>query len=86
MPKTAEGSTGKEIALSVSCLSKRFPGVQALTDVSLDLHVGEVLGLVGENGAGKSTLIKIIAGVDSATQASLPCRPQLLPIHPLELP
>ncbi len=64
--RAAESSSGKKVALSVSRLSKRFPGVQALTDVSLDLCVGEVLGLVGENGAGKSTIIKIIAGVESA--------------------
>jgi len=44
------------------CIEKSFPGVQALKNVSIKLHKGEVLGLVGENGAGKSTLIKVLGG------------------------
>ena len=52
-------------------ISKRFAAVQALADVSLKLHPGEVRALVGENGAGKSTLIKIMTGVYQLDQGEL---------------
>jgi ABC-type sugar transport system ATPase subunit len=56
------GAQELERVLEIRGLSKRFPGVQALDRVDLDIRKGEIHGLIGENGAGKSTLIKIIAG------------------------
>jgi D-xylose transport system ATP-binding protein len=52
-----------DIILDISGVSKAFPGVNALTDVSLRVRRGEIHGLCGENGAGKSTLMKILCGV-----------------------
>ena len=48
--------------LELAGISKHFGAIQALRDVSLALHAGEVVGLMGDNGAGKSTLVKVIAG------------------------
>ena len=57
--------------LKLKGISKSFPGVQALSGVSLAVRPGEIHGLLGENGAGKSTLIKIVAGAYAADQGEM---------------
>lgn len=49
--------------VSMQHINKAFPGVQALSDASLQLQSGEVMALLGENGAGKSTLMKVLSGI-----------------------
>jgi ribose transport system ATP-binding protein len=57
--------------LLMSSIQKTFPGVHAVSDVSLKLSPGEVLALVGENGAGKSTLVKILSGAHKADSGEI---------------
>jgi len=52
-------------------ISKYFPGVKALDDVSVDIYPGEVHVLIGENGAGKSTLSKILMGIYTASSGEI---------------
>lgn len=65
------GSSTAAVPVRLLNVSKSFPGVAALRDVTLDILAGETHGLVGENGAGKSTLIKIIAGAYPPDQGSV---------------
>ena len=58
----------REVILDIRGLTKEFPGVRALDDVSFQVRRGSVHALMGENGAGKSTLIKILTGVYQATK------------------
>ncbi|MBV8224679.1 MAG: sugar ABC transporter ATP-binding protein, partial [Verrucomicrobia bacterium] len=60
-----------EPMLSVRNLVKRFGGLTAVNNVSLDVYPGEVVGLVGDNAAGKSTLIKCISGVYQADDGEI---------------
>ena len=67
---------GIQPLVSLQRVRKRYPGVLAVDDVSLDLYAGEVHGLVGENGAGKSTLIKLLAGATTSDGGSIWVRGQ----------
>jgi putative ABC transport system ATP-binding protein len=50
--------------LEIDCLARQFNGRRVLRDVSLQLHAGEYVAIVGESGVGKSTLLNLIAGLD----------------------
>lgn len=55
----------------VQNISKSYGSVIALSDVSLKIHAGEVIGLVGDNGAGKSTLVKVLSGAHQPTEGKV---------------
>jgi ABC-2 type transport system ATP-binding protein len=58
------------IAISMTGLTKHYRGVQALTDLSLDVPAGTVFGFLGPNGAGKTTALRVLAGLARATAGS----------------
>jgi len=59
------------VLLSIKNISKEYPGVQALKNVSFDIDGCEIHAVVGENGAGKSTLMKILSGVEKKTSGEI---------------
>src|SRR6202021_4273467 len=61
----------REPCFALSNISKRFPGVRALSGVSLGLYPREGVSLIGENGAGKSTLVKIMTGILQPSEGAL---------------
>lgn len=61
----------KNPVLSIKNLTKRFPGVIANKDISLDIYNGEIVSIVGENGAGKSTFCKMLTGVYRPDEGSI---------------
>src|SRR5687768_6182822 len=67
--------------LEVTNLSKGFPGVQALDNVSFAVHASEVHALVGENGAGKSTLLSIMSGLQQADSGDIRLRGNSIRLH-----
>lgn len=62
-----------EPLIKMSGITKEFPGVKALDNISFDIMPGEVHVLIGENGAGKSTLMKILSGVYTPTSGKIIC-------------
>ena len=68
---TAPADDDERPVLALRAITKAFPGVRALSRVSLSLYPGQVTALVGENGAGKSTVVKILTGVYQPDRGSI---------------
>lgn len=76
MKEKRAATTAEKEGLVIRHVTKRFPGVLALQDISLDIRPGEVLALLGENGAGKSTLASVVAGLIQPDAGSMTWRGQ----------
>ena len=70
-----------ENILEIIGITKRYPGVVALDDISFTVRKGEVHALCGENGAGKSTLIKILFGAEQADSGQIKINNEIVDIH-----
>jgi ribose transport system ATP-binding protein len=66
-PTGQQAPANDDVFLSMRTITKDFPGVRALCDVTFEVRRGQVHALVGENGAGKSTLVKILCGAEQPT-------------------
>lgn len=64
-------NSNKEPLVEMKNISKRFGGVHAVEDVSIDLYPGEVVGILGHNGAGKSTLMKMLSGAETIDEGQI---------------
>ncbi|RTL55228.1 MAG: ABC transporter ATP-binding protein [Bradyrhizobiaceae bacterium] len=62
---------GREPLIQISGITKRFGGLVALRDVSINLSAGEIVGLIGPNGAGKTTLVNVITGVQQPDEGTI---------------
>ena len=62
-----DATTNNAAVLEVRGLTKRFGGLTAVKNLSLDLRAGEIFGLIGPNGSGKSTAMKAIMGIERPT-------------------
>jgi len=82
-------TNSNDFILTMTGISKTFPGVIALEDVDFSLKRGEVHALIGENGAGKSTLIKILTGVEHPDSGAIELDGKLVqvrsPLHSQEI-
>lgn len=77
----ADDPTGAGPVLEARNVSRTFGSVVALSDVNLEVHPGEVVGLVGDNGAGKSTLLKILCGALQPSSGQLFVRGEPVTFH-----
>ena len=66
-------AAGSEVMLKAAGISKRFGGVEALSDIGIELRKGELAALVGDNGAGKSTLVRVLSGAIRPDHGTMWC-------------
>ena len=60
-----------EVILRTQHITQRFGGLVALSDISMEVHSGEIIGIIGPNGAGKTTLFNVITGMYNPTEGSV---------------